>query len=56
MLFEEATDINIFFGQATNEGNENSEYDIDFETKEQLINKLEENLNKMGKHVRITRC
>lgn len=56
MLFEEATDINIFFGQATNEGNENSEYDIDFEAKEQLINKLEENLNKMGKHVRITRC
>lgn len=56
MLFEEATDINIFFGQAVNEENEKNGYDIDFKTKEELLKKLEENLKSMGKHVRLTKC
>lgn len=56
MLFEEATDINIFFGQAINAGHEDIGLDIDFKTKCELIKILESNLIKMGKQVKISKC
>lgn len=56
ILFEEATDINIFFGQAMNKGHEDVGLDIDFKTKCELIKTLESNLIKMGKQVKISRC
>lgn len=56
MVFEEATDINIFFGQSKNEGNEENGLDIDFKTKCKLIEELESNLSKLGKKVKISKC
>lgn len=56
MLFEEATDINIFFGQAINEDNNLDGVEIDFNTKTKLIGQLEDNLKKLNKHVRISKC
>lgn len=53
LLFEEASDINIFFGSAVNEAHED---DIDFVTKMSLMRSLEQNLIKMGKNVKISIC
>lgn len=56
MIFEEATDVNLFFGQAANEGNGDAGTDIDFNAKCKLISNLEKNLIEMGKKVKISKC
>lgn len=56
MIFEEATDVNIFFGQSINEGNEESGLDIDFKTKCKLLKELENNLSKLDKKIKISKC
>lgn len=54
MLFEEATDVNIFFGTAVNHAHDDME--IDFDTKHALMKRLEAALMKMGKRVKISLC
>ncbi len=55
-LFENATDINIFFGNAINPAHENNNMQIDFNTKTDVIKRLETSLIKMGKKVNISIC
>lgn len=54
ILFEEATDINMFVGTAVNPAHQGAEKSITFGTKMKLINSLKECLEKMGKQIRIT--
>ncbi|MEG2858681.1 MAG: SpoIIE family protein phosphatase [Clostridia bacterium] len=54
LLFERATDVNIFFGQSANRAHE--VLDIDFTTKESIVRKLKELLIQMGKNVKISLC
>jgi Serine phosphatase RsbU, regulator of sigma subunit len=54
LLIEQATDVNIYFGMAANASHEGT--DIDFDTKLSLIRQLEECLNRMGKHTKISFC
>ena len=54
MLFEQATDINIFFGNAVNHAHDS--LDIDFSTKISLVRRLEEYLTGMGKNVKLSMC
>ena len=50
MLFEEATDVNMFVGKAVNPAH--LDLPINFNLKMQIINELEECLRKMGKRVK----
>lgn len=54
MLFEQATDINIFFGNAVNHAHDS--LDIDFSTKISLVRRLEEYLTGMGKNMKLSIC
>ena len=54
LLIESATDINIYFGMAANNMHEGTEFD--FQTKLSLIKQLEECLQRMKKHVKISFC
>lgn len=54
ILFEQATDITIFAGQAVNEAHDL--LDIDFEAKSMLIKRLIKSLGDMGKTVKLSRC
>ena len=54
LLFEQATDITIFQGQAMNQAHE--ELDIGFDSKEMLIKRLTKSLTEMGKNVKVSRC
>lgn len=54
LLIESATDINIYFGMAANTLHEGTEFD--FQTKLSLIKQLEECLQRMNKHVKISFC
>ncbi|MBP2641429.1 MAG: hypothetical protein H6Q66_2380 [Firmicutes bacterium] len=54
LLIETATDINIYFGMAANNLHEGTEFD--FQTKLSLIKQLEECLQRMNKHVKISFC
>jgi hypothetical protein len=54
MLFEESTDVNIFFGTAENSNN--SVLQMNLNTKLQLIHKLENLLKRQGKNVKINLC
>lgn len=54
ILFEEATDINLFVGTAVNPAHQGKEKAISFATKMKLINELKDCLEKMGKQIRIT--
>lgn len=56
MLFEDATDINFFAGQAINPAHQEGGMGIDFHAKLGLIKALEEELVKMGKYVKISMC
>ena len=56
LLFEEATDINFFVGQAVNPAHQSSGVDINFTAKMGIIKDLEEQLLKMGKHVKVSLC
>ena len=52
MLFEEATDIKFFVGQAVNKAH--SDLPIDITMKLRLVDRLAENLRRMGKRVVLT--
>ncbi|MBR4870145.1 MAG: serine/threonine-protein phosphatase, partial [Oscillospiraceae bacterium] len=54
MLFEEATDVNLFVGRAVNPAHQNPELPINFSVKMQLVRELAESLKEMGKNVRVT--
>ena len=54
LLFEQATDITIFQGQAMNQAHE--ELDIGFDSKEMPIKRLTKSLTEMGKNVKVSRC
>ncbi len=51
MLFEEATDINMFIGHAANPAHDG--LPINFNVKMQILKELSQNLQKMGKRVKI---
>lgn len=53
-LFEEATDITIYFGRAVNEAHQG--LDIDFTEKLNAVKGLEELLLRMGKRVKVSMC
>lgn len=52
--FEQATDINFFFGKAENTAND--DLDIGMDAKAIVINRLISSLREMGKNVKISRC
>ncbi|NCB05172.1 MAG: serine/threonine-protein phosphatase, partial [Clostridia bacterium] len=54
LLFEEATDLSIFFGTAVNPAHD--ALDIDFQSKLTLVKRLEELLTQMGKRVKVSLC
>ena len=54
LLLEQATDINIFYGQAVNTANEGP--DVDSDTKDLLVDRLCKALGAQGKNVRVSRC
>ena len=54
MLMKESTNVNIFFGMAANDAHD--DIGIGFEKKLQLIRRLEELLNQVGKVVKINYC
>ncbi len=53
-LFEEATDVNLFYGQAVNHAHDG--LSIDFGLKSDLIKRLSRALGDMGKRVKISQC
>ena len=53
LLFEEATDINIFAGRAINPAHQDPNLPITFSVKMQLVKELSECLTKMGKTVKV---
>ncbi|MDL2217816.1 serine/threonine-protein phosphatase [Christensenellaceae bacterium OttesenSCG-928-M15] len=53
VLFEEATDISFYVGRAINPAHQNPALPINFSIKMRLVQELIENLEKMGKHVRV---
>ena len=53
-LFENATDINFFVGQAINPAHQNPDLPITFGVKQQLIQELAQCLEQMGKHIRLS--
>lgn len=52
LLFEEATDVNLFVGRAMNPAHQNPDMSIDFSIKLRLIEDLGAYLEQMGKHVK----
>ena len=50
-MFEQATDVNFFVGQAVNEAH--SGLPIDSTLKFKLVEKLSENLKSMGKRINV---
>ncbi len=54
LLFEEATDINLFVGRAINPAHQNPDLPISFNIKMRLTEELESCLKKMGKRVRVS--
>lgn len=53
-LFEQATDINFFFGKAENDANDDLAIGMDAKTI--IIKRLVNSLKEMGKNVRVSRC
>ncbi len=53
-LFENATDIHFFVGQAINPAHQNPNLPITFAVKRQIIQDLADCLEKMGKHIRLS--
>lgn len=53
-LFEQASDINIFFGQAVNLAHDG--LDIGFSQKSALVKRLSQALTDMGKNVKVSLC
>lgn len=54
LLFEQATDLSIFFGTAINPAHD--ALDIDFQSKLALVKQLAELLEQMGKRVKLSLC
>lgn len=54
MLFEDATDISFFVGRAINPAHQNPHLPINFSIKMRLVQELAENLEAMGKHVKLS--
>ena len=54
LLFEEATDINFYVGEAVNPAHQNTALAITFKNKMRLIMELSECLKKMGKKIKIS--
>ncbi len=53
MLFEDATDINIFVGRAMNPAHQNPQLPINLSIKLKIVEVISENLNKAGKRVNV---
>ena len=53
LLFEEATDINIFVGTAINPAHQNPNHPVSFNIKLKLVSDLTDCLTKMGKRVKV---
>lgn len=56
MLFEEATDINLFVGRAENKAHERLDAEIGFPAKMGIIKQIQECLLHMGKNVKLSMC
>lgn len=54
VLFEEATDINFFVGRAVNPAHQNPDLPINFNIKMNLVKELTQNLELMGKNVKVS--
>lgn len=54
MLFEEATDINLYVGTAVNPAHQNLDLPINFDIKMSFIDELSECLKKIGKSVKVS--
>ncbi len=54
MLFDEGTDISFFVGKAVNPAHQNPSLPINFTIKMRLIQELADNLEKMGKNVKVS--
>lgn len=54
MLFEDATDINLYVGTAVNPAHQNFDLSINFDIKMNLIEELSECLKKIGKFVKVS--
>lgn len=54
MLFEEATDINFFVGQAKNPAHQGQDVPISFDFKMNIVEELSECLKRMGKGVKVS--
>ncbi|MBO5007521.1 MAG: SpoIIE family protein phosphatase [Clostridia bacterium] len=54
MLFEEATDINFYVGQAVNPAHQNPNLPINFNIKMNLVKELTECLSKIGKRIKVS--
>ncbi len=54
LLFEEATDINFYVGQAVNPAHQNPDLPINFNIKMNLVSELSRSLKKMGKRVKVS--
>ncbi len=54
ILFEEATDINLFVGGAVNPANQNQNLGLDFNSKMRLVEELARCLKKMGKRIKVS--
>ena len=54
MLFEEATDINIYVGRAVNPAHQNPDLPINFNIKMNLVKELCACLKEMGKRVKVS--
>jgi hypothetical protein len=54
LLFEEATDINLYIGKAVNPAHQNPDLPASFSFKMRLIDKLADCLKQMGKRVKVS--
>ena len=56
LLFEEATDVNLFVGRAANAANAADGLDVGLAAKLDMISRIEKNLNRLGRHVKVNYC
>ena len=54
LLFEEATDINLFVGRAMNPAHQNPDMPLNFNIKLKIVSELTDALKKMGKQVKVS--
>lgn len=54
MLFEDATDVNFYVGQAVNPAHQQPGLPINFSLKMQLVSSLADALKKMGKNIKVS--